>query len=73
MINIPKADRDRFIFCVSNRVDPSAPDNVTRSEPAKSTKCIFPNRNSDTGSFSGVRVDDEVDRMRLSTCSVKIA
>jgi hypothetical protein len=39
--------RERLILCVSSSVSPSAPDSATRSLPAKSTKCIFPNRSSD--------------------------
>lgn len=41
------------MFCVSIRVSPSAPDKVTRSLPAKSTKCILPSLNSELTELDG--------------------
>ena len=80
---VPRAERDRFIFCVSTSVSPSAPDSDTRSLPARSTRCIFPSRSSKAGTgtsedwfWLGVEAEEDEsgeDGMRLSTCTVRMA
>jgi hypothetical protein len=47
------AVRERLMFCVSIRVSPSAPESVTLSLPAKSTKCILPSLNSEFTELDG--------------------